>query len=166
MERFFILKFIFSIFLFFLGFIISFDLSAKLITLDIVNGGVQKYGVKEACEKDGFKNIILAEVDSTFQIDCMGTKVIANDFCLRHKYGEGKILRGYVDKENKLLICQKGTDVSISISCEGKDLAYCTDKVISCNKLNSIYALELTLLRRYVIEGDNGKKYLNCHFSK
>ena len=121
---------------------------------------------KEVCEGMGFSDNLLIEAKGMVALDCMGRIVKVNDFCAKHTQKGKSFLRGFIDKDEKKIICQYGNSANLSLSCETKQTRkYCDSPENSCKKLQAFFAKDLEVTHHSRLF-NNEKETLNCYFGK
>ncbi len=104
-------------------------------------------------------------------LDCMGTKINLNEFCLKKEKGlelpneKLSLTRGVNDPISKTVFCEKASSLILSYKCQKKDATdICISAGHGCNKLNQIFAIEMEISRSSLLDQEEGK-ILNCYFS-
>lgn len=133
-----------------------------------------QYSLKEACTFMGHKEVLVVEALGQTKIDCMGEIIETLDFCQK-KQKEGPQLegtnseraftRGVIDKEEKVVYCEKAIQVQLTLKCDSRyGPLYCKDALAGCQKLKDTFAHDLNLGHKAIVT-DQKIKNLECYFS-
>lgn len=152
------MRFIYSLFILLLGLETT---QARLLQNEVTGKETVTFSLKEACILLGHIDPLLVDPVGTDQLDCMGRNIKIADSCLKKR--EKGFLKAYIsDKE---VVCEYGTQVILSLSCDERDKHYCKDPQKSCEKLKDLFARKLSPLRQAIVERAEGK-VLNCFFDE
>lgn len=151
-------------FSYFLIFFLTLGLRAEVLKLDVTARDDQYHSFNDVCEFMGHKHNLIIDHDNLFTLDCMGSKVVSLDFCIKKWGAEKKITRGYIQTKLKEVVCESGEQVFISIGCDKRDKHYCKDPIKGCEELRKIYAHSLSLYHHSFIPKDVDDT-LNCYFN-
>jgi len=135
---------------------------AKVIQNDVTLSKKELFTYKDACEFMGHKESPLIE-EGLLELDCMGRKIQVSDFCQQKSKDPG-LLRGFVDREEKKVVCQSGERVILGVLCDERDKKYCQTSENGCLQLKKIFAARLELVHHALLENKEGKK-VQCYFS-
>lgn len=104
---------------------------------------------------------LFADPIDTHHMDCMSRKVNIKKFCLsQRKIFKSPFLRGYINIKMKEAVCEAGTAMRLSVSCQEK-LELCKNEPKkSCLNLKGLYAHDLEM--NYANKTD---EKLNCFFA-
>jgi len=122
----------------------------------------QKFSFQDVCLKMGKPHSIMASAYNHVWVNCMNTKVSAQQFCLKHFVpSKGEFLRGVI--LDNTVICSEGMAARVSMECPDRS---CQNKKISCLKLKKFFAYDLSLLSSSLSYSKRGWQKINCHFSQ
>ncbi len=138
--------------------------SAKLIKYEVLGSKKEQFTYLDVCKKMGHRHLLLVERIGD-SIDCMGSKVTPLEFCKAIYLTDPQYIRGYIDKSSKAIVCQKGKDVALSISCDKRDNKFCEDARASCIVLKDEFAVNLNLVHQTLLYQGAQGRVLNCHYS-
>lgn len=146
--------------------IFSASLFAHVIQDDVSITDKSRYSFKTICNKLVTHESPLIEIASGTQLDCMGKKVEVGDFCLKELTSDPYYLRGYVDKENKDVVCVSGKKVLFKYLCvKLSDNRYCgNNSKASCELIKRKLAYRLDIVHHSIIKNEKGIKQLSCFF--
>jgi hypothetical protein len=136
--------------------------SAKVLQNDISLTKKELFPFPEVCRFAGVPDAPLIDSDIA-ALDCMGKKVKAIDFCAE-KSKDPNLLRGYVDLQEKKVVCQSGERVILTIACETNETHYCQDAEKGCLELKKIFASRLSVVHTALLE-DKDQKKIQCFYS-
>jgi len=149
----------------FISLCLSFALHAEIIKHEISSPKNYEYPLRELCETMGSKNNELISANSLLEVDCMGKIFKAIDFCLKKLPLEKGLTRGItraiVEEKNKKVTCETASSITLTISCDARNIKYCYDSHKGCEELKKIYAYQMEVVHASVLE-----KKINCYFSK
>lgn len=148
----------------FLLFLISSPLFAEVIKFDITGYDRKLYSYKEVCKEMGGKHLLIIDVISPLELDCMGKRVSVKDFCLK-KVDPEKFLRGYVSTKLKEVTCEMGEEALLSLACNKQDRRFCDKPQAGCEQLQKIYAHGHSLDHFSYNEKDVDD-ILSCYFAR
>ncbi len=108
----------------------------------------------------------LIEPVSGTEIDCMGKKVSASEFCEKEMAHDPYYLRGYVNESSKEVICQSGKKVIFKYQCVRlADKRLCGQTALeSCKEIRKKLAYRLDIVHQSFTKNEKGIKELNCYF--
>lgn len=118
----------------------------------------------EACKFSGLKHMLLAEKKDTLTIDCMGTDLSVMNFCQKKYPAATDLLRGYIEKTNKYVICERGQTVHVSVICDKRDQHFCKKEKWGCQKIGKAYARDLRVSHSSILT-NSGVQNINCYFT-
>ncbi len=149
------------------GLILLFCLSTwpKLVKREVVAGRQKAFSLRQVCQSQGKKNLLLASALNTRQVDCMGEEVSTFDFCSQQHFPSGVFLRGYIDVEKQRVVCESGDAVWLVLACRDRYQSLCDNPERSCRRLKSHYARHLQLLHHSVLAKDGGQN-LQCLYAR
>jgi hypothetical protein len=135
---------------------------SKILKDEVLSLGSEQFSYNTVCQKMLKKEFPLIDYVNANHLDCMGTHVRVGRFCDREMPETPYLIRGYVDRDKKKVICKKGKKVILKAECVGD--YKCLDTQMDCYKLGQIYAIRLNLDHHSSsIEAE--KKVINCYFS-
>jgi hypothetical protein len=108
----------------------------------------------------------LIDAVSGTELDCMGKKVAASEFCEKVLAHDPYYLRAYVDAATKEVVCLSGKRVVFKFQCVRRthaELCAASAKV-ACEEMKSKLAHRLELVHSSHTRTDKGIKELNCYF--
>lgn len=138
-----------------------YSVDAEVIKHEASSKTVKTFTFQEVCSKLGSKNNEMIEGKSLTEIDCMGKTFPVTQFCLNQYPIEKTLTRGIVNIKNKTVECEMSPSVTVSVSCDKRDLKFCFDPKKGCQELKKIYAYRLEIAHYSLLE-----KNLNCYFAK
>ncbi len=143
-----------------------FVLFAHVIQDDVSITTRENYSFKAVCAKMVTHESPLIEVVSGTEIDCMGKKVKATDFCDKQMATDPYYLRGFVDETKQEVICESGKKVLFKYLCvKLTDRELCgNDAKESCKLIKEKLAKRLDNVHASFTKNDKGIKQLNCYF--
>ena len=139
----------------------SVELHAEIIKHEISSAKNYEYSLRELCETMGSKNNELISANSLLKVDCMGKIFKAIDFCIKKLPLDMGLTRGIIDEKNKKVTCETASSITLSLSCDARNIKYCYDSHKGCEELKKIYAYQMEVVHASVLE-----KKINCYFSK
>jgi hypothetical protein len=137
------------------------SVEAEVLKHEASSKTIKSFTFKEVCTGLGSKNNEMIEAKSLTEIDCMGKVFPVMQFCLNQFPLEKTLARGIVNSKEKKVECEMSASVTVSVSCDKRDLKYCFDPKKGCEELRKIYAYRLEVAHYSLLE-----KNLNCYFSK
>lgn len=135
---------------------------SKILKDEVLSLGFEEFSYNNVCKKMLNKELPLIEYTDANTLDCMGTGVNVGNFCRKEMSEIPNLIRGYIDKEKKKIICKKGKKVTLKATCEGD--YKCLDTELDCYKLGQLYAIRLGL-DHHSSFSEEGQKVINCYFS-
>lgn len=145
-------------------FFISPSIFAEVLKFDITGYNRKLFSYKDVCQEMGAKHLLIIDVISPLELDCMGKRVSVKDFCLK-KVNPQKFLRGYVSTKLKEVTCEMGDEALLSLACNKQDRRFCDKPQAGCEQLQKIYAFGHSLDHFSYNEKDVDD-ILNCYFSR
>lgn len=133
------------------------------VLLTTKNPSMKFFELKQACLTMGYANTLLASGVGLSRVDCMGTKILASDFCRKQFPDHSKLLRGVITPDRKLA-CHFATSAILTVACE-RFAHFCKDATKGCQSLAPYYASNL-MLDHSAISSRNDGSYLQCYFSE
>ncbi len=139
---------------------------ASIVQDDVSITEKHSYSFKEVCEKMLKFEAPLIEVVSGTTLDCMSKKVEVSDFCDKELVQDPYYLRGYVDREKKLVHCQSGKKVIFRYQCvKLADKELCSkEPKAACEFIKHKLARRLDLVEHSFSKNPKGIKELSCKF--
>jgi hypothetical protein len=139
---------------------------AHVIQDDVTITSRERFSFKTVCSKMVTHESPLIEYVSGTEIDCMGKKVKASDFCDKTMAHDPYYLRAHVDEVSKEVVCQSGKKVLFKYLC-----VKLTDKELcgkeanqSCKVIREKLAKRLENVHASFTKNEKGIKQLNCYF--
>lgn len=125
-----------------------------------------RHSLKYVCSKSGYPDSPLIDVISGTQINCMGRKVTADDFCDREIASDPYYVRAFIDKEKQEIVCVTAKKVLFKYLCvKLTDKALCSvEATKACAYIQKKLAKRLDLIHSSFINNPKGIKQLNCFF--
>ena len=144
----------------------SLSLMAKILEYKIAPGHNVKISLEHACEIFDQRHILFADVIDN-QLDCMGHRFQLSTLCAKHRPETFPInlVQASYDKQTEMITCRFSDQVEFKLECGTKNSSYCDNSRITCTKIKSKIAVELTLIRAFSLQKKGGKKELNCLYS-
>lgn len=139
---------------------------ANVVQDDVNTTEKLSFSFKEACQKMVSHETPLIEVVSGTELDCMGKKITAGQFCEKELAHDPYYLRGYVDRVTERVVCHSGKKVIFKYQCvklSDKHLCQNTAKN-SCGVIKEKLAKRLDLVHSSITQNSKGIKELNCYF--
>lgn len=113
----------------------------------------------------GFKELLMIDIVNSTTIDCMTDKVTAKEFCQKKLKDDKLFVRGFVDKKKEEVVCQKGHNVLLSLSCDEKHLFYCSkSSKKGCLALKRHFAINHEFIHSSILR-EKDIHILNCYYS-
>ena len=136
---------------------------AKLIRFKHKLVGESKYSFTKVCETLLGKSVPLVQFKSIGELDCMGTIVRVQDYCIKSEAAKAYYTRALVSKKKQKVICQSAKIVNLKYECEGKKDPYCLNEKSGCKYFKKIMAYRLDLNYSYLNE-EVKPRTLTCRF--
>ena len=151
------------------------EASGKILRNEATRLSRESYSFKEACEYMGHRETLMVNPQGPAHLDCMGSVISATEFCVKKVHDLGSptleeaptraVTRGLVEAELKIVTCEKAAQVDVSLACDEKDgPLYCQSGSHGCGELKKIFAFEMDVEHKSIIQGATGRQ-LNCYFS-
>ena len=142
---------------YFLLFFFSFNIFAGIVKYDVYGSEKNKFKFSEICtNKFKVKSPLITALNLK-ELDCMGKKASVLEFC-KTKIKED-LVRAFIDKKNRTVICQKGNRIVFKYDCKSNK-AYCKSSITACALVKNDLAVGLHLIHGSITENN-----LNCYFS-
>jgi hypothetical protein len=135
---------------------------SKILKDEVTSLGSEEFSYNSVCKKMLGKELPLIEYQNANTLDCMGTEVRVGSFCSKEMPETPYLIRGFVDRDKKKVICKKGKKVVLKATCTGD--YKCIDTELDCYKLGQIYAIRLHLDHHSSFSEKN-QKVINCYFT-
>jgi hypothetical protein len=121
---------------------------------------------KSVCAKSVAHETPLIEYVSGNEIDCMGKKISASDFCEKALAHDPYYLRGFVNESTKEVICHSGKKVIFKYQCVRlADKRLCSQSAeVACREMKHKLARRLDIVHQSFTKNEKGIKELNCYF--
>ncbi len=121
---------------------------------------------KTVCSKMVAHESPLIDFISGTQIDCMGKKVDASDFCEKELAHDPYYLRAFVLESTKEVVCESGKKVIFKFQCVRlADKQLCNQSAeVSCKEIRHKLARRLDIVHSSFTKNEKGIKELNCYF--
>jgi hypothetical protein len=150
---------------FFLLFLSTFSFS-HIIQDDVSTTTKERFSLSTVCKKMVSHESPLIDVVSGTEIDCMGKKVSAINFCVKEMAQDPYYIRAYVDQSSKEVVCHSGKKVLFKYLCvKMSDKKYCdSNPKETCLSLKTKLAYRLDLIHSAVVKNEKGIKQLNCFY--
>ncbi|MCP4912517.1 MAG: hypothetical protein GY909_05315 [Oligoflexia bacterium] len=123
-----------------LFFVLSLGAWAKLLKHQITDRSRSIFTYHQVCMANGVKHLPLVSALNTYELDCMGKTVNVQEFCQNKFKDDPKLLRGFISKKLKEVVCEKGSMLEVSLSCDKKHLPFCKNPKMGCLNLKNIFA--------------------------
>lgn len=147
-----------------------FALGAEVIKNETTSLRRPSFSFADVCKYMGQNETLLIDEIGPGNLDCMGQKINLNDFCQKKEkslelgHENLALARGIIDSLSQNVICEKAKTVSFSFKCRPKDLNdLCLSASFGCEKVQKLYAVNLEISHRSLIEQEQGK-ILSCYF--
>ncbi len=139
---------------------------AGVVRDDVTVTEKTSFSWKTVCAKMVSHDSPLIEPVSGTEIDCMGKKVSASDFCEKELAQDPYYLRAFVSEATKEVICQSGKKVIFKYQCVRlADKRLCGQTAeVSCKEIRQKLARRLDIVHQSFTKNDKGIKELNCYF--
>ncbi|HXH31129.1 MAG TPA: hypothetical protein VNJ01_09990 [Bacteriovoracaceae bacterium] len=139
---------------------------AHVVTDDVSVTEKNPFNFQSVCKSMVTHETPLIEPVSGTELDCMGKKVQASDFCLKAMAADPYYLRAYVDKEKKQVVCVSGKKVIFKYLCvKLSDQEICgAGAQESCKVIQHKLARRLDVVHSSFTKNDKGIRQLNCYF--
>jgi hypothetical protein len=124
------------------------------------------YSWKTVCAKSVIHETPLIEAVSGTELDCMGKKINASDFCFKELAHDPYFLRGFVNESTKEVICHSGKKVIFKYQCvrlADKNLCAKSSEA-ACKEMKHKLARRLDIVHHSFTKNEKGIKELNCYF--
>ncbi|MFZ4712660.1 MAG: hypothetical protein ACOYL6_03005 [Bacteriovoracaceae bacterium] len=138
---------------------------ASLTQFDVSGSDKISFDFKKVCEAMGFKETPIVSVPSINTLDCMGSKIAVMDFCLKDFAKDPRFIRAFIDRKDKLVVCEKASHIMLKYECEKKDDNRCIDSEIGCYDLKKTLAYNLKVFRHSILSVKD-KKVISCIFDQ
>jgi hypothetical protein len=145
-------------------FILSFSSFSNVLMDEVLTIQKKEFSIKLACEKTFNNDFPLVTIKSGTVIDCMGTELEAGTFCDKEMIKDPYYLRGYVDRNQKKIICQTGERVIFKYQCvklTDKEICNHHPKV-ACENFQKKLAKKLDLIHFSQMKNHHGIPQVNC----
>jgi hypothetical protein len=139
---------------------------AGIILDDVSSLNKQSFSWRHVCSKMVSHESPLIDKISAQELDCMGKKVSASQFCDRAISDDPYYIRAYVKDSPQEVTCVSARKVMIKYQCvKMQEHSWCRSKASeSCAKMQQTLARRLPLIHASVTKNDRGIKELNCYF--
>lgn len=139
--------------------------SSHVVRYDVSITEKASFSFQTVCTKSYKVESPLIEVLSGSEIDCMGRKTNATDFCARELSHDPYLLRGEVDAVKRQIHCTSGRKAHLKYQCvKLSDRALCQDAKRGCQEMQRKLARRLDIVHSSVTKNDKGISELNCYF--
>ena len=135
--------------------------------LDHTNRSLRRFSLKEAYEKHFGTKPLLASVERTVLINCMGRTFNPRQLCATDSVLSGKFTRALISNDQQSVICEFAKHVKLNLNCAHTIIKGRCDKSAksACSTLKESYAADLTLHHSAVIPFGTNQKLVDCQFS-
>ncbi len=139
---------------------------AHVVSDDVNVTEKSPFSFKTVCRKMVSHEAPLVDYVSGTEIDCMGKKVKAADFCEKELASDPYYLRAYVDPKESQVVCVSGKKVVFKYLCvKFADKELCTPEAKgSCKVIQEKLARRLDLVHSSYTRNEKGIRQLNCYF--
>lgn len=137
---------------------------SKVVDHSVTMKRIELFTMKEACQLLGHTDLLLVDKKDRSHLDCMGTYEKVSDFCEKKMPKVDNLTRGYIDHVSNQVICERGSNVTLKVACDKRDLHLCKKPRLGCEKLGKIFALRHEVFRSTLVKFSKGRA-LNCIFS-
>lgn len=139
---------------------------AHIITDDVATTSKTNFSFSHVCSKMVNHESPLIEIISSSELDCMGKKIHVGDFCEKELAHDPYYLRGWIDQNNKEVICHSGKKVIFKYLCvkiADKELCSLPAKE-ACTQMKIKLARRLDLVHFSFTQTEKKIQQLNCFF--
>lgn len=146
-------------------FLLSFS-HAGVVKDDVSVTDKVTFSWKSVCAKSVGHETPLIEYVSGTEIDCMGKKVSATEFCEKELATDPYYLRGFYNEATQEVVCQSGKKVIFKYQCVRlADKVLCSQSSASaCREMRQKLARRLDIVHHSFTKNEKGIKELNCYF--
>jgi hypothetical protein len=138
--------------------------ASSSVNVEYIKPDFETYTFKETCEKSGIRETPLITAPSLKELDCMGTIVSLNEFCLKNMLDAKNFSRGYAQAEQKKVFCQSANGLSLSINCTANNKKLCAHEKEACRDLQALYARNLKLVKSTLQMDGESNSQVSCYY--
>lgn len=137
---------------------------AQILKDDVHLKDQKEYELKDVCNFFFKQDYPLIEIKSATRLDCMKGVIEVGSFCKKKQSDDPFLIRGFIDKEKKKVVCQSARRVIVNYDCTKDGSQSCADSSIGCYILRDKLAMRLKIVHHSFVTEGKGKKVLACYF--